>query len=165
MNKSTEQKFDAVVAAPFGALGVQVDETGVVSIAFLPPGTQARPAQTPLAERACVQLQAYLDNPKRGFKLPLKPVGTPFQQRVWDAIAAIPRGETLTYGDIARELKSAPRAVGQACGRNPLPVVVPCHRVIAARGGLNGGLGGFARSGGGYLLEAKRWLLAHEGAL
>ncbi len=158
-------EFDAVVTAPFGALGVRVDEAGIIGIAFLPPGTRPQAAETPLAARTCEQLQAYLDHPQRAFKLPLRPVGTPFQQRVWQAIAAIPHGQTRTYGDIARELKSAPRAVGQACGRNPLPVVVPCHRVVAASGGINGGLGGFARSGGGYLLEAKRWLLAHEGAL
>jgi len=92
------------------------------------------------------------------FGLPLRPAGTTFQRRVWAAIAAIPNHQTRTYGEIARALHSAPRAVGQACGANPFPLVIPCHRVLAS----GGGLGGFARHGGGFLLDVKRWLLAHE---
>ena len=87
----------------------------------------------------------------------LRPAGTVFQRRVWAMIAAIPAGHTSTYADIAAHLHTAPRAVGQACGANPVPLLVPCHRVVA-----RGGLGGFARCDGGYLLEVKRWLLAHE---
>jgi methylated-DNA-[protein]-cysteine S-methyltransferase len=79
---------------------------------------------------------------------------------VWAEISAIPLGKTETYGQLAKNLKNAPRAVGQACGANPYPLVVPCHRVVAS----NGGLGGFNRQGGGFLLEVKRWLLAHEHA-
>ena len=82
-------------------------------------------------------------------------------RRVWEAMCAIPRGRTLTYGELARKLDGdgfdVPRAVGQACGDNKLPIVIPCHRVVAASG-----IGGFAHSTGGYLLEAKRWLLMHE---
>lgn len=151
-------EFDAVLQTPFGALGVRTEGEAVTQIRFLPPGTNAVLPRNPLAERTCAQLSAWLDNPAAGFDLPLEPAGTTFQRRVWRAIAAIPRGKTLTYGEIARRLKSAPRAVGQACGRNPYPVVVPCHRVVAA----DGGLGGFAGAGGGYLLDTKRWLLAHE---
>ena len=86
--------------------------------------------------------------------------GTPFRQRVWAAISAIPRGRTATYGALAAQLGSAPRAVGQACGANPFPLIVPCHRVTAASG-----LGGFANAHDGWLLDVKRWLLAFEGAL
>ena len=82
------------------------------------------------------------------------------KRRVDSAIAAVSLGRTQRYGEIAKKLKSAPRAVGQACGRNPYPVIVPCHRVVGA-----GGLGGFAQARDGFLLEAKRWLLTHEGAL
>jgi len=78
---------------------------------------------------------------------------------VWAKIAAIGAGRTRSYGELARELRSAPRAVGQACGANPIPIVVPCHRVLAA-----GGIGGFAHHEGGFHLAIKRWLLAHEGA-
>ncbi len=154
-------EFDAVLKTPFGALGVRTEGEAVVDISFLPPGTPPAAPRNALAGRACRQFAAYLDDPRAGFDLPLAPAGTPFQRRVWRAIAAIPRGQTLTYGEIARRLKSAPRAVGQACGRNPYPVVVPCHRVV----GANGGLGGFDSATGGYLIDTKRWLLRHENAL
>jgi methylated-DNA-[protein]-cysteine S-methyltransferase len=143
--------FDAILAAPFGALGVRTADGTIAEIVFLPPGTAARAPRDELAAAACAQLAAYLDNPAVRFDLPLSNAGTSFQRRVWQGIAAIPRGQTLTYGALAAQLASVPRAVGQACGRNPFPVVVPCHRVVAAHGR--------------YLLEAKRWLLRHEGAL
>lgn len=151
-------EFDAVLTTPFGALGVRTENDVIAEIRFLPPGTQALRPKTALAEQACQQLAGYLANPRAGFDLPLKAAGTAFQRSVWRTIAAIPPGRTLTYGEIAKRLKSAPRAVGQACGRNPYPVAVPCHRVVAA----DGGLGGFANARGGYLLDTKRWLLEHE---
>lgn len=151
-------EFDAVVATPFGALGVRTEEDAIAEIRFLPPGTKTLEPTNALAARACQQLAVWIADPKARFDLPLKPAGTTFQRDVWRAIAAIPKGKTLTYGEIAKRLKSAPRAVGQACGRNPYPIVVPCHRVVAS----DGGLGGFASATGGYLLDTKRWLLAHE---
>jgi methylated-DNA-[protein]-cysteine S-methyltransferase len=117
------------------------------------------PADLALAREAVGQLDAYLHNPWTRFDLKLDAAGTELQKRVWAAMTRIPVGETRTYGDLARELGSTPRAVGQACGANPLPVVIPCHRVVAASG-----LGGFAHSTEGFLLGIKRWLLAHEAA-
>lgn len=149
--------FDAIVAAPFGALGVRVDGDALAEIAFLPPGTPAHAARNALAQRAAEQLGAYLDDPRTPFDLPLKPAGTDFQRRVWAAIRAIPCGKMRAYGALAAELASAARAVGQACGANPFPVVVPCHRVVA-----QAALGGFAHARDGYLLDTKQWLLAHE---
>ena len=105
------------------------------------------------------QLRAYLADPGFVFSLPLRSSGTAFQRRVWGEIAAIPCHQTKSYGELAKALHNAPRAVGQACGANPFPLIVPCHRVIAS----GGGLGGFARQRGGFLLDVKRWLLAHEG--
>ena len=105
-----------------------------------------------------MQLEGYFADPEFGFDLPLAPRGTPFQRRVWSKIAAIAAGHTRSYGEIAREIDSAARAVGQACGANPLPLVVPCHRVLAASG-----IGGFAHHDEGFHLSVKRWLLAHEG--
>jgi len=166
--RTTEYDFDAVVWAPFGAIGVRCAGDCVSEIVYLPPSLAARLPATPtsdLAIEAARQLAAYLTDPDFSFDLPLLARGTDFQQRVWNKIAAIPRGATRRYGELARDLGSAPRAVGQACGANPLPIVVPCHRVVAAAGGLNGGLGGFAHSRDGFLLEIKRWLLRHEGAL
>lgn len=155
---NTAAEFDVIVAAPGFALGIKcAGADWVEDISFLQP-QPAQAAKTPLAAEAARQINAWLADPNFSFGLPLKPAGTPFQRRVWGEIAQIQRGRTRTYGDIAKSLHNAPRAVGQACGANPYPLVVPCHRVVAA----NGGLGGFDRQGGGFLLEIKRWLLAHE---
>ena len=151
--------YDAVLATPFGKLGIRTEAGAVAGISFLPDAVRTRSPVEPLARRACAQVERYLHDPAFHFRLPLKAAGTPFQRRVWDAIAAIPRGRTRSYGDIARELASAPRAVGQACGENPYPLVIPCHRMVSASG-----IGGFAHADDGYLLRIKRWLLSHEGA-
>jgi methylated-DNA-[protein]-cysteine S-methyltransferase len=148
--------FDAVVPAPFGALGVRVHAGAVREVVFL-PDAPARTPEDPLALHAARQLGAYLSDPDSDFELPLALEGTPFRRRVWDAIRAIPPGATRTYGQIAAELGSAARAVGQACGDNPLPILIPCYRVVAADGP-----GGFAHSGGGFNRTVKLWLLAHE---
>jgi len=149
--------YDAVVPTPFGALGIRVRGDAVSEIAFLPPGTRGVPAASAPAREAVRQLDAYLRDPRTRFSLKLDAAGTPFQKRVWAAMTRIPVGGTRTYGDLARELGSAPRAVGQACGANPVPVIVPCHRVVSGAG-----IGGFAHATDGYLLGVKRWLLAHE---
>lgn len=154
-----ENRFDAVLATPFGKLGIRTDANVLTGISFLPDGVRPIEPTSRLAERACEQVGRYLRDPGFCFRLPMKPLGTVFQRRVWSAISAIAPGRTRSYGEIARELGSAPRAVGQACGENPFPLVVPCHRVVAA-----GGIGGFAHAGDGYLLRIKRWLLAHESA-
>lgn len=153
-----ERSFDAIVPAPGFALGVRCDGSAVTGIVFLAAQAES-PATSPLATETVRQLRAYLRNPDFCFDLPLAPGGTGFRRRVWDAISAIPKSEARTYGELARDLATAPRAVGQACGANPLPVVVPCHRVVAS----DGTLGGFAHSRGGLLLDIKRWLLNHEG--
>lgn len=151
--------FDAVLSAPFGALGVRVcgARKALAEVVFLEPGTPALAPSNPLTALAIAQLERYLHDPRHRFDLPLAPRGTAFQQRVWREITAIAPGSTRTYGEIAARLGSAARAVGQACGSNPLPVVVPCHRVLAASS-----LGGFAHARSGWLLDIKRWLLAHE---
>jgi methylated-DNA-[protein]-cysteine S-methyltransferase len=152
--------FQARLPTPFALVGVRTEGDLLAEIVFLPQSMGALPPLDKLAERACVQIQKYADDPDYRFRLPLKKVGTAVQQRVWDAIAAVPCGQTLTYGRMARGLGSAARAVGQACGSNYFPLVIPCHRVVSATG-----LGGFAHSDGGYLLQVKRRLLAHEGIM
>ncbi len=151
------QVYQAVVAAPGFALGVTCNDDELLGIDFL----DARPEQAPkslLAKETVRQLRAYLKDPAFALGLPLAPAGTPFQRRVWAKIALIPTGQTRSYGELARELASAPRAVGGACGANPYPLIVPCHRVIAA----GGALGGFSRDRGGLFLAIKRWLLERE---
>ena len=114
------------------------------------------PRAAPLVQ-ARRELDEYFAGKRRTFDVALAAEGTPFQRRLWAALCEIPRGKTLTYGELARRLGAEARAVGQACGDNRLPIVIPCHRVVAANG-----IGGFAHATSGYLLEAKRWLLAHE---
>jgi methylated-DNA-[protein]-cysteine S-methyltransferase len=156
MNPTTD--YAAILPAPFGALGVRIADGKLTGLEFLPPGTQPVTSKLPLVRLVAKEMDAYYANPGHVFHLPLDPLGTPFRQRVWNALLAIPAGQTRSYGDIARELGSAPRAVGQAVGDNPLPIVIPCHRVIAA----DGGLGGFMHSRTGYSQDIKRWLLRHE---
>jgi methylated-DNA-[protein]-cysteine S-methyltransferase len=153
--------FDVTVDFPKMKVAVATRDGRVTEIRYLPPASPVIPAKNPLAAEAERQLKAYLKNPDARFDLPLLVEGTEFQKKLWAALCEIPRGKTLTYGELARKLGSSDhemnRAVGQACGDNRLPVVIPCHRVVAA-----GGLGGFAHATDGYLLEAKRWLLLHE---
>ena len=143
--------------APGFALGVACNDDEILGIDFLSPRAGQAP-RTLLAKEAVRQIRAYLEDPGFAFGLPLAPAGTHFQRRVWNSIATIPKGQTRSYGELAKDLASAPRAVGGACGANPYPLVVPCHRVISA----DGSLGGFARERGGLLLEIKRWLLERE---
>jgi methylated-DNA-[protein]-cysteine S-methyltransferase len=152
--------FSAVVEAPFGAVGIRTGGEKVLEVVYLPPRFDEQAPTDALAERAAKQIAQYLVQPDFVFDLPLAPVGTAFQSRVWRAISAIPLGEVLTYGQVARLVQSAPRAVGQACGANWFPLIIPCHRVTAS-----GGLGGFSNDGDvqGFHIGVKRWLLAHEG--
>lgn len=92
--------------------------------------------------------------------IPLAPQGTPFQRSVWHELSEIPLGETRTYGDIANKLNSSPRAVGNACRKNPIQIIIPCHRIISAKG-----IGGYAGKTDGKQLNIKRWLLKHEGVV
>ena len=147
------------IRTPVGPLGVVVDAGVLREIRFLERLPSARGATPdPAAQRILERIAAYFEDPEAPFGLPLSPRGTPFQQRVWQAMRAIPPGRVRSYGEIARELGSSPRAVGNACRRNPIPIVVPCHRVVSA-----GGIGGYAGATGGRKLAIKRWLLAHEG--
>ncbi len=149
--------YDVVIDFPKFKLGVKTRDERVMEIRYLPVTVEALPAKNPLAARAAEQLERYRENPDATFDLPLLIEGSALERAVWDAMCAIPRGRTRTYGELARELGADARAIGQACGDNRLPIVIPCHRVVAADG-----IGGFAHSTGGYLLEAKRWLLMHE---
>ncbi|MBN3789348.1 methylated-DNA--[protein]-cysteine S-methyltransferase [Burkholderia sp. Ac-20353] len=151
--------FNAVIDAPFGKVGIRTDGSVVREIVYLPESVKCVDPDTPLATRAVEQIERYFGRASARFDLPLADVGTAFQHRVWDAICEIPPGTVLTYGQVAKQIGSAPRAVGQACGANYFPLVIPCHRVVAS-----GGIGGFANhDGDGYFLKVKRWLLAHEG--
>src|SRR3954469_6003502 len=152
--------YAAVIEFPRMRVGIRIAGESVTGIMYLPPETVLQPPEGWLAERAVRQIERYRDDPDAAFDLPLAVEGTAFQRDVWRQISDIPRGRTRTYGELARRLGGEARAVGQACGDNPFPIVVPCHRVVAADG-----LGGFSHHLSGYLIEAKKWLLKHEGNL
>jgi len=153
--------YAAILSAPFGALGVRIEDATLTALEFLPPGTRPSASTDPLVMQLQAELTAYYVDPGHVFHLPMTPRGSPFRQQVWHALCEISAGTTRTYGDIARLIGSAPRAVGQAVGDNPFPILIPCHRVIAA----DGGLGGFMHSRTGYSQDIKRWLLRHEHVL
>jgi methylated-DNA-[protein]-cysteine S-methyltransferase len=156
---TSDGDWDVIVGAPGFALGVRLASDMVAGIEFLPAGLK-RSARCTLGRDVTAQLTAYLRNPLTPLDLPLAAAGTLHQRAVWRVMQTISPGSTLTYGEVAAQIGSSPRAVGGACGANPFPVVIPCHRVVAA----GGRLGGFAHSTTGFLPGIKRWLLAHEAA-
>jgi methylated-DNA-[protein]-cysteine S-methyltransferase len=161
----TARLVTAVVASPIGALRLVASDAGLREILFADVSGAAAPApdgatsvtagEHPVLARAADELAEYFAGTRDAFTVPLDPVGTAFQRAVWDALSRIPYGETITYGEQARRLGDPrkARAVGAANGRNPLPIVVPCHRVVGADGSLTGFAAG---------VETKRWLLRHE---
>lgn len=153
------------IETPIGRLRYGISEGALCSLDLpIDPqseGCHESPCGSPTATRVRDQLLRYFDDPKQGFDLPLRfVVGTAYQQRVWRTLAQIPVGTAWSYGQLADHLESVARAVGGACRRNPIPLVLPCHRVVAANG-----LGGFSGATGGRALEIKYWLLRHEGAM
>jgi methylated-DNA-[protein]-cysteine S-methyltransferase len=153
--------YHARVRTPFATLGILADDRHVLAVRFLPVSVSAKmPVRDTLAHLACVQLMSYLDNPNFRFDLPVRLSGSKHQLDVWNGMCAIPAGKTLTYGELADAIGSNARAVGTACGQNPVPVIVPCHRIVATTG-----LGGFMGGKREQSLAIKRWLLEHEQAL
>jgi methylated-DNA-[protein]-cysteine S-methyltransferase len=142
------------MSSPVGRLTIDAADGAIVAIRWAdgPAGDTS-----PLLAEVLRQLEAYFAGRLHQFNLPLAPAGSPFQQRVWAAMQAIPYGQTRSYADLAETVDSAPRAIGGACGRNPIPIVIPCHRVVA-----RGGLGGYSGDGG---LATKCALLQLEGAM
>jgi|APLak6261663543_1056040.scaffolds.fasta_scaffold34916_2 methylated-DNA-[protein]-cysteine S-methyltransferase len=152
---------DALIGTPFGTVAISANGGQLAIELMVTPASGnvqvTKASADPLVAQACKQVLHYLQQPAVSFDLPLTQQGTAFQQRVWQAIASIPLGEVRTYSEIACEIGSGPRAVANACGANNLPLLVPCHRVVAQHG-----LGGFMQGKENGLL-IKRWLLKHEG--
>jgi len=151
---------DALINTPFGAVAITFTGQLLIELLVAPPSAAiyiSKESGNPLVQSACKQIVQYLQEPAAAFSLSMDQHGTAFQQRVWQAIAAIPFGQTRTYSELASQIGSGPRAVANACGANNLPLLVPCHRVVAKNG-----LGGFMQ-GKPNGLRIKQWLLAHEG--
>lgn len=155
---SSRGKFRFVSESPIGPIGVCISRECVQGVEFLDRRSKPFGSTDPLAMEAQRQLQLYFINGSVDFSLPLEIIGTDFQKRVWQALTRIGTGSVRTYGDIASELNTSPRAVGNACRSNPVPLIIPCHRVVSANG-----IGGFAGATRGRRLQIKRWLLQHEG--
>ena len=136
-----------------GPLTLFAEADKIIALEF---GSVAKDRPTPILREAILQLKAYFIGQLTYFNLPIKTSGTNFQQDVWGLILKIPYGTTLSYGELAQNLNSAPRSIGGACGKNPIPIIVPCHRVLAA----NYKIGGFS---GGYGISTKTSLLRLEG--
>lgn len=145
--------------SPIGRLDILLEDGYIVAIDIKQQAISHQPAMSHSDSSIRTQLSAYFSGKQKVFKLPLNLGGTPFQKRVWREMQKIPAGKTLSYGDIAKRLGTDPRAVGNACRANPVPVIVPCHRVVA-----KSGLGGYAGQTSGRQLAIKKWLLQHEGA-
>jgi methylated-DNA-[protein]-cysteine S-methyltransferase len=151
--------YTAKIPAPFAVLGIVTDGRALTRLHYLPRDEPEMAPSDAIAAEAARQLERYLADPEFRFTVPLAPRGTAFQQRVWQQIDAIPLGQSRTYGEVARMVRSAPRAVGQACGANRIALIIPCHRVVGAQGAM----GGFMNAGDGDPIAIKRWLLTHEG--
>jgi methylated-DNA-[protein]-cysteine S-methyltransferase len=142
-----------ILPSPLGNIRIETQDDVIVKV-----DTLVKDKITPATNKDITQqLQNYFNDPKHTFTLKTNPAGTDFQQRVWQALTKIPSGKTLTYGELAKQLQSSPRAVGQACRRNPIPIIIPCHRVVGATN-----IGGYAGETQGEVANIKKWLLQHE---
>jgi methylated-DNA-[protein]-cysteine S-methyltransferase len=137
-------------------LGFTFQQGKLATLEFLAASPKKLP-QDILSKQIRNELAQYANNPRHKFNIPLHLNGTEFQKKVWRALQTIPTGKTLTYGELAKKLQTSPRAIGQACRTNPIPVIIPCHRIVAANH-----LGGYAGKQSGKMMKIKTCLLEHE---
>ena len=144
--------FQLSFSSPIGPLTLVQDGEDITRLLWQSPGNGKGSLEL---FRAKDQINNYFKGTRKNFSLSLRPCGTKFQNRVWSVLMAIPYGKVKTYGEVARTLKTSPRAIGNACGKNPIPLIIPCHRVVGASGSLTGYSGGDG-------LKTKAFLLEHE---
>jgi len=159
MDKREFEKSDLIFEAPFATLGVKLESNIITEIQFSPAIHQQR-INNSQAKSIVEDFNQYFSDATHVFQSPTYLKGTLFRRKVWQQLTLIPCGQTRTYGELASAIHSSPRAIGGACRHNPIPVIVPCHRVVARNGN-----GGYAGSTSGFLMEIKRWLLKHEGVI
>lgn len=152
-----EKRDCAVVAAPFGRIAISADGLGLVAIRLVAPSTPLQSPRNIYTKEASRQLQTYFADARYCFDLQFNMSGTPFQKKVWRTLLTIPAGQRRTYGQLAQKLHTSPRAIGGACRNNRLPIVVPCHRVVAVSN-----KGGYMGQTNGTAMKMKTWLLEHE---
>ena len=153
-------KFDYVFSTPIGNIGLKSSAHGIQVLSYTAARRSIKMPVGGLAADVYRQLMEYFDSHRTRFELPLDAAGTVYQKSVWRQLTKIPYGKSLTYGGVATNLKSGPRAVGNACRNNPISIIVPCHRVLS-----KSGLGGYSGCVTGDPVARKQWLLQHEGII
>ena len=152
-----QHSYSAIISSPLGKIGIVTTQGKLSALEMLADSAEILHPSDTLNKSIVTQLANYFINPVFKFDLDVCLSGTTFQKNVWLALQDIPSGETLTYGELAKQLDTSARAIGQACRTNPVPVIIPCHRIVAANH-----LGGYAGATEGKLMEIKTWLLQHE---
>ncbi|TNG00967.1 MAG: methylated-DNA--[protein]-cysteine S-methyltransferase [Gammaproteobacteria bacterium] len=148
-----------VINSPLGRLGIRLHNEQILKLDFLEDNYSPQKPRDRFAHEVVRQLDAYFSDANFQFNLPVDFAGTLFQQKVWKMLQAIRCGQTYTYGELARKLDSGARAVGNACRKNPVPIIVPCHRVVSRNK-----IGGYSGQTDGKFIDYKHWLLQHEGS-
>ncbi|MCI0400500.1 MAG: methylated-DNA--[protein]-cysteine S-methyltransferase [Gammaproteobacteria bacterium] len=157
-NAGNRPLFDVAYDSPIGPLGITLQGGSLLGITLLEQDLPIASCPAGQAQRVLDQLDRYFTDGRHRFNLPLDPTGTLFQRRVWRVLSILMPGQVIRYGQVAQRLRTSARAVGSACRANPIPIVIPCHRVVGANG-----IGGFM--GDPQRVFLKRWLLLHEGAV
>lgn len=152
--------YQATLQLPIGKVGIRTTQEHLLAIEYIDDNEPLIKPKTVIAKDTLEQLLCYFADPTYTFNIPIALNISPFQQNVLSALQKIPLGKTQTYMDIAKLLNTSPRPIGNACRTNPVPIIIPCHRVVAEKN-----LGGYNGSKKGRFIEAKRWLLKHESAL
>ncbi|MCL5261658.1 MAG: methylated-DNA--[protein]-cysteine S-methyltransferase [Gammaproteobacteria bacterium] len=149
--------FDSIIKTPIGKIGLKFSGEKLINLAFLSAATKCRNENLPIAKKVYQELEKYFANPKHIFTVDFELVGTPLQKKIWLALKKIPSGSTVTYKKLAAKLKTGPRVIGNACRANPIPIIIPCHRVVSVNG-----LGGFCGKNNGIMICLKKNLLIYE---
>lgn len=152
--------FSAIIQSPLGSIGLSLHQDKLASLRVLPETVRSKKPEDAYGQHVVAELMAYFKDPAHSFDLDFHLEGSPFQQKVWRALYKIPSGRTVSYGELAKKLQTGPRAIGQACRTNPVGIIIPCHRVVAA-----GHLGGYSGATSGSSMDIKKWLLRHEGCI
>lgn len=149
--------ISTTITSPIGKIKITISNSKLIKIQLAAQNSPSQNDQNKLIQNVISQLQKYFTDANFFFNLPMQPKGTAFQQKVWRALQNIPCGETKTYGKLAKQLNTSPRAIGNACSKNPIPIIIPCHRVVSQNSD-----GGFMGKTAGKSLKIKKWLLEHE---
>lgn len=148
---------NSIIATPVGKIIISAENESITRITFADDKITLHNSTDKILLAAVSQIDQYFSQKKNSFDLPLKLIGTDLQQKIWQRLKKIPFGETVTYGELAKELNTSARVIGNACRMNPILLVIPCHRVVAVNG-----LGGFSGKKSGQFLAIKKWLLEYE---